>query len=399
MQYFKYTVDVNPLGAELNEGRELILSDVLDADAQIDSSLTSVVDPTTGEAIEGAKVSYENVTDENGNPTTKLVVTLPDATPARVCYWVAPNGAAGSEVTLENTAKLSGVVDWKQTHGFVGTVKRANAYTVGTAGSIAITKVDAGDASARLAGAEFSLYRVDMDKLAELGENPSDEDVASISTLVSTATTDANGKVVFDRDGEEELSLYQLYYFKETKAPVVDGKAYEISDASNRYFMLRNIYAETSEEVASDVASYERALERLGASGIVPSSATTYEMRDEKSDEPPTPSTPTTPDTPDTPGTPTTPSTPETPDAPETPSTPDTPTTPDTPSTPDTPMTPGVPAGATTPSTPAADEKGSETPKREVPQTGDTPIRLAIPVSLGAGALATGVWLRRRKRE
>lgn len=281
VKYVKYTVKANPLGAMLNNGNDLVLSDVVDAKATLIGSLVSVKNLRTGETLAGASVDIQTVKDDSNNSTSKLTVTVPDGTPVLVEYWVAPNLAAGSDLSLSNTVNLTGSKEWSTKDGYSGKVLKADAYVRGLAGSISVVKYDKSDRDKTLDGAEFKLYRVDMDKLVELGSNPTDDQIADISSLVSVKTT-SSGQVVFDKDGDRSLSLYSLYYFKETRAPVVDGVSYEISDPSAQYFMLRNIYAETNEEIQKDKEEYDAAYAKVKGSNLRLSDAHSYEMKDAK---------------------------------------------------------------------------------------------------------------------
>ena len=281
VKYVKYTVKVNPFGATLNSGNELILSDIVDAKAKLIGSLVSVKNLKTGEILANASVDIQSVKDASGKSTSELTISIPDSTPVLVEYWVAPNLAVGSDLSLSNTVNLIGNHKWNTTNGYSGKVLRADAYVRGLAGSISVVKYDKSDRDKKLDGAEFKLYRVDMNRLVELGDSPTDEQIAGISSLVSVKTT-SGGQVVFDKDGDRSLSLYSLYYFKETKAPVVDGVSYEISDPSPQYFMLRNIYAETSEEIQKDKEEYDAAYAKVKDSNLSLSDAHSYEMRDAK---------------------------------------------------------------------------------------------------------------------
>ena len=281
VKYIKYTVKVNPFAATLNNGNDLVLSDIVDSKAKLVGSLVSVKNLSSGESLSDAVIDIQPAEDASGNATSKLTVSIPDKTPVLVEYWVAPNAAVDSDLSLSNKVELKGTQDWFAQNGYSGKVERAEAYIRGSSGSISVTKCDKADSAKVLDGAEFKLYRVDMDKLAALGGNVTNDQVASISSLVSVKTT-TGGQVVFDKDGENSLSLYALYYFKETKAPVVDGVSYEISDPSPQYFMLRNIYAETSEELQKDKEEYDAAYAKVKDSNLRLSDAHSYEMRDAK---------------------------------------------------------------------------------------------------------------------
>lgn len=271
--HIKYTIKVNPQGADLIKNNDtLTLTDVMDAKATFVNSSLKITNSLTG-AIVTAKVTVDSVKDKDGNPTTKLTIDLPDSTPITVEYEVIPSGAVGDKVHLSNTAQLSGVEQGSSTTEKDWTIHNAGAGTEGAAGTFQINKADASDLSRPLQGAQFELHKVDMNKLPA-GE-VTDKQVRDVSEKVLDGTTNVDGIVTFGST-ESPLETNVLYFFVETKAPTwenSDGSttSYEL-DPSLHYVMLKG----------TDKDAYDAALKQAKDHGITPSANQTYNVYDKR---------------------------------------------------------------------------------------------------------------------
>lgn len=266
----RYTIKVNPQGADLIKNADTVtLSDVMDAEGTFIPASLQVTNSNTGATLI-VPVKVEDVTDANGNPTTKLTLTLPDSTPVTVTYDVKPNGKPGDKVNLTNTATLEGVANGQDINQKNWTVTNPTSGTDGAAGSISITKTDADDLSRKLAGAKFALYKVDMNRLS--GTHVTFDQVKAAATQSGgEVATDANGVATFG-SADKPLETNTLYYFVETQAPTgTDGTAYEL-DSTPRYFMLPGTDAEQA----------ANALDRAKGFGLAVSDGTSFNMYDKR---------------------------------------------------------------------------------------------------------------------
>lgn len=134
---------------------------------------------------------------------------LPDEKYLKVEYEVL-SGESGN-VSLSNEAQLEGVAG--------GYVKHEREYGIdagasggGTGYGIVVHKVDEKDVTAPLAGATFTLYAIDMDKVQ------SGAGVDDAKTAFSTETTDSNGNATFGTSSDAMASC-KLYCLEETTAP------------------------------------------------------------------------------------------------------------------------------------------------------------------------------------
>ena len=152
----------------------------------------------------------EQVKDESGS-RTKLTLEVPDEKYLKVEYAVIPTGNPGEEVSLSNTAELTGVTEGSAIDEQKWTIQSASASAGGNGYGITMTKYDAQQVGATLKGAGFALYSVDMG-----GE--------SARKLFATAETDDNGKISFGTSGSAMNSCV-LYQLEETSAPVGYAKA------------------------------------------------------------------------------------------------------------------------------------------------------------------------------
>ena len=281
LNHVRYTIVVNPEGADIAPDADTVtLSDVMDAKGTfLPGSLKITNDATPGaDATLDVPVQLDDVTDDDGNPTQKLTITLPDATPVRVVYDVMPSGKPGDKVNLKNVASLEGQEGASSTSEREWEVFNAQAGTSGTAGAIALTKVDATNMRRTLPGAEFALYKVDMGKLS--GNKVTDAQVENASgqssgKAVFTGTTDTNGTLEFGTT-ENPLEDYALYYFVETKAPTftdADGSAvkYEL-DPAKHYVVIKG----------DNDAAYQAALAKARGFGLAVSPNTTFTVADKR---------------------------------------------------------------------------------------------------------------------
>ncbi len=117
-----------------------------------------------------------------------------------------PSGNPGDEVSLSNTATLTGVTDGSAIDDQKWIVKSASATAGGNGYGITMTKYDAQQVGATLEGAEFTLYSVAMDGAGETDEE------------FQTAKTDGSGKISFGTS-TKKMTNCVLYKLVESKAP------------------------------------------------------------------------------------------------------------------------------------------------------------------------------------
>ena len=215
----KYTILVNESAVALKNGTDFLeLVDTMDAKCTLVPSTLKVYERVSGAWSPLADKDYsskmEQIKDETGS-RTKLTLKVPDEKYLMVEYEVIPTGNPGEEVSLSNTAELTGVTEGSATDDQTWTVRNASASAGGNGYGITMTKYDAQQVGATLKGAEFTLYSVDMDQVATVG-------IEKARTEFETATTDANGRISF---GEEKKAMTncELYQLVESKAP--DGYA------------------------------------------------------------------------------------------------------------------------------------------------------------------------------
>ena len=211
----KYTILVNESAVDLMAGSDIVeLVDTMDAKCTlVPSSLKvseygGVVWKPLAENECSSKV--EQVESDAGS-CTRLTLNVPDGTYLKVEYEVIPSGNLGDQVPLSNTAVLTGVMEGSATDKQTWTVKNAAASAGGNGYGITMTKYDAQQVGATLAGAEFTLYSVDVEQAETVG-------VEKARMPFQTATSDANGKISFGTSDKamENCVLYQLV---ESRAP------------------------------------------------------------------------------------------------------------------------------------------------------------------------------------
>lgn len=218
----KYTILVNESGVALKNGTDFLeLVDTMDAECTLVPSTLKVYECVNGAWSPLTDKDYsskmEQVKDESGS-RTKLTLEVPDEKYLKVEYEVIPTGNPGEEVSLSNTAELTGVTEGSAIDEQKWTIQSASASAGGNGYDITMTKYDAQQVGATLKGAEFTLYSVNMDQVAD------DGNVENARTPFCEAATDDNGKISFGTS-DKKMSNCVLYQLVETKAPVGYAKA------------------------------------------------------------------------------------------------------------------------------------------------------------------------------
>lgn len=218
----KYTILVNESGVALKNGTDFLeLVDTMDAECTLVPSTLKVHECVNGAWSPLTDKDYsskmEQVKDESGS-RTKLTLEVPDEKYLKVEYEVIPTGNPGEEVSLSNTAELTGVTEGSAIDEQKWTIQSASASAGGNGYDITMTKYDAQQVGATLKGAEFTLYSVNMDQVAD------DGNVENARTPFYEAATDDNGKISFGTS-DKKMSNCVLYQLVETKAPVGYAKA------------------------------------------------------------------------------------------------------------------------------------------------------------------------------
>lgn len=218
----KYTILVNESGVALKNGTDFLeLVDTMDAECTLVPSTLKVYECVNGAWSPLTDKDYsskmEQVKDESGS-RTKLTLEVPDEKYLKVEYEVIPTGNPGEEVSLSNTAELTGVTEGSAIDEQKWTIQSASASAGGNGYDITMTKYDAQQVGATLKGAEFTLYSVNMDQVAD------DGNVENARTPFYETATDDNGKISFGTS-DKKMSNCVLYQLVETKAPVGYAKA------------------------------------------------------------------------------------------------------------------------------------------------------------------------------
>ena len=255
-----YTIKVNESESTLNGGNAITLEDTMDHRGSLINGSLKVVDKDGTDLLANGTVTYrtKNISHEDGSSSIQLIMTVPDSTFMTVTYNVMPSQSSTQEEPFTNKCELVGLVNSSEVSEKQIVVTKSDADTSAVNYGFTINKTD-DQGTKKLAGAEFDLYRVDMDK-SEAGE-PS-------ATKVGSATTDKTGRASFGSQSEP-LNVDTLYYFVETKAPT-NYKA----DSSKHYVMLKG----------TDEAKYQTAYEKAVALKMTPTAATSYDIYNEKVD-------------------------------------------------------------------------------------------------------------------
>lgn len=211
----KYTILVNESAVDLMATSDFLeLVDVMDAKCTLVPSTLKVYEQGDVVWKELSKNDYSSKmvqVESDGDTRTRLTLTVPDNKYLKVEYEVIPSGNPGDKVSLSNTARLTGVTEGLATDEKIWTVKNASATAGGNGYGITMTKYDAQQVGATLEGAEFTLYKVDVDRAATDG-------VENARTWFQTAKTDANGKISFGTS-DKAMADCVLYQLVETGAP------------------------------------------------------------------------------------------------------------------------------------------------------------------------------------
>ena len=158
-----YTIKVNPNAQKLTTSGSLTLTDTMNAGASFTTGTLKVKDASGKEVTEGVSYSLKNQPNDDGSTSTVLTITVPDAQALTITYDVAPQGALNTEVWIENDVSMQGFSSAKASHGQNWVVQKSNAGTDATSYGITVVKTDETGKEA-LEGAEFTLYKVDLDK-------------------------------------------------------------------------------------------------------------------------------------------------------------------------------------------------------------------------------------------
>lgn len=245
----KYTILVNESAVDLKSGTDVLeLVDTMDAKCTLVPSTLKVYELVNSAwsplADEGYSSKMEQVKDESGS-RTKLTLNVPDKKYLKVEYEVIPSGNPGDEVSLSNTATLTGVTDGSAIDDQKWIVKSASATAGGNGYGITMTKYDAQQVGATLEGAEFTLYSVAMDGAGETDEE------------FQTAKTDGSGKISFGTS-TKKMTNCVLYKLVESKA----SEGYDTT--SPTWIMLKG--DATTEEYQ---AALEKARDVVGNAEII----------------------------------------------------------------------------------------------------------------------------------
>ena len=218
----KYTILVNESAVDLMATSDFLeLVDTMDAKCTLVPSSLKVYERSNGQWAELTKDKYSSKMEQvegAAGTQTRLTLTVPDGKYLKVEYEVIPSGNPGDEVSLSNTAKLTGVTGGSATDEQKWIVRNAAASAGGNGYGITMTKYDAQQVGATLAGAEFTLYSVDMGQVA------ADGNVENARTIFQSAASNANGKISFGTS-DRAMNSCVLYQLVETRAPVGYAKA------------------------------------------------------------------------------------------------------------------------------------------------------------------------------
>lgn len=264
-----YTISVNPNAQTIGDADALTLTDTMSAAASFTKGTLSVKDAAGNEVTDGVSYALKNKANDDGSTSTVLTITVPNSKALKITYNVAPQGAVGDVVEISNNVVIEGYASSAARHSQKWTVNKSNAGTDATSYGITISKANDGGNIA-LEGAEFELYQVDLD-----ASTPGNLVKSRVETVgANPKATDASGLVSFG-DKDNPLASNTLYCFVETKAPA----GYKISNTEPTYVM----FSGTS---AQDKKDYAAALAKAKALGITPNAGTSFNVFDEKSDQP-----------------------------------------------------------------------------------------------------------------
>lgn len=264
-----YIIKVNPNAQKLTTSGSLTLTDTMNAGASFTTGTLKVKDASGKEVTEGVSYSLKNQPNDDGSTSTVLTITVPDAQALTITYDVAPQGALNTKVWIENDVYMQGLSSAKASHGQNWVVQKSNAGTDATSYGITVVKTDETGKEA-LEGAEFTLYKVDLDK-----STPDNIVRSKVDTVGDNPkATDKSGTAKFG-DKEHPLDAATLYCYEETKAPA----GYKITNTAPTYVM----FSGSSDQAKADYAAAFKKAQQLG---IKPNSGTAYNVFDEKATEP-----------------------------------------------------------------------------------------------------------------
>ena len=243
----KYTIFVNESAVDLKSGSDFLeLVDVMDAKCTLVSSSVEVYQlKDEGWSLLGSddySVGAETIKDESGAACTKMTLNVPDGAHLKVQYEVIPAGNAGETVSLTNKASLTGVWEGQEVHSKDWEIQKASGSAGGSGYGVTVTKVDKSDVTKKLSGAEFTLYKVDVEKASA-------DDIEAAKTEFQKVSTGDGGTAKFGT-AAKKMEAYTLYCLEETKAP--DG--YNVIDKPV-WIMLKG----------QDEQQYQAALARVEA--------------------------------------------------------------------------------------------------------------------------------------
>lgn len=212
----KYTIKVNESAVDLLGTSDFLeLVDTMDAKCTLVPSSLKVYERSSGQWTELTQEKYSSKMEKvegAAGTQTRLTLTVPDGKYLKVEYEVIPSGNPGDEVSLSNTAELTGVTGGSAIDNNTWIVKNPAASAGGNGYGITMTKYDAQQVGATLTGAEFTLYSVDMDQAA------ADGNAENHRTIFQIAASNANGKISFGTS-DKAMNSCVLYQLVETKAP------------------------------------------------------------------------------------------------------------------------------------------------------------------------------------
>lgn len=264
----KYTILVNESAVDLKSDSDFLeLVDVMDAKCTLvtDSVKVSQYDGTGWKLLGSDKcpVSARTIEDENGAACTKMTLRVPDKEYLKVEYEVIPAGNEGETVSLSNKASLTGVYDGDTVHSKDWEIQKASGLAGGSGYGVTVTKVDKSDITKKLSGAEFTLYKVDVEKASTDGIDEAKTEFQKVSTGDSgTATFGTAAK---------KMEAYTLYCLEETKAP----EGYNVIDKPV-WIMLKS---QDEQQYQAALARVE-ALKRKGAAVEIPTANTDITVYD-----------------------------------------------------------------------------------------------------------------------
>ncbi|MCH9275348.1 Cna B-type domain-containing protein [Bifidobacterium amazonense] len=223
--YINYTVNVNPGGSTLNNGKSLTLTDQLGAALALRMDSVTITDKNTKAEVAGATYAYD--------PNTRTITfTVPDSRALTITYKAAVqlkpgqdfNNLGNNTIVLKGYANNSGTSSTTQT----GKVIEAQGGITSSLYSLQIYKYADGDATKPLNGATFKVDKltVDMDGNVDAW-TPSKAE--SVSGALQSGTTGYTSTVT-------GLNADTIYRVTETQGP--DGYQYDKNNPATLYVVF-----------------------------------------------------------------------------------------------------------------------------------------------------------------